>query len=111
MSVRRRSPTHLCRRDCDVHDASRVQRHIRDLIAVVHILIETACPRTTSRPRVTMLWRTRAAMPVTFMSASRAQRHICDLIAIVRNLIAIACLRLTSCRRVATLCAPVTLRP
>ena len=76
--------------------ASRAQRHVRGLIAIVRILIAELCPRTTSCRRVIILRRTCAVV-----SASRAQRHIRDLIAVVRNLIAVACPRTTSCRRVA----------
>ena len=71
--------------------ASRTQRHVHVLIAVIRNLIAASCPRMTLRRRVTMRWRTRAAVSVTFILASRAQRRVRDSIAIVRILIAVAC--------------------
>ena len=83
--------------------ASRVQCHVRDLIAVIRNLMAGSCPHTTACRRVAMLWRTRAAVSATFILASRAQRRVHDSIAIVRILIVVARLRTTSCRRVAAL--------
>ena len=81
------------------HADTPCQRHVRGLIVLVRDLIATPRPHMTSWRRVAMLWRTRASVSVTLMSASCVQRHVLDLIAVVRNPIATPRLRMTLYRR------------